>query len=365
MSSVDSTMTRPQTRRPRRRGLGRTALHSTAGHRSTGRVRLVAVGGLLALVTAACGTGGYPETPLTPSVTTSASATSAGPTTATPASKCAPAPNGFDPLQSYTPLASLTGAGARIDAIRSRGYLIAGVSSDTLLMGARNPLTGQIEGFDIDLVRELAKSILGDPSKVQLVVITAAQRQSVLVERKVDVVARNMTMNCVRWLDWPIAFSAEYYRSGQKVLVRKGSTAASLEDLAAAKAKVCAPSGTTSMDKLKTYEAKGVVPVSAANHTGCLVLFQQSAVEAITGDDTVLAGLVAQDPYAVVPAQQAITAEPYGLGFNAGDQQLVRYANKLLDDMRADGRWKALYDKWLAPSLGPAPAPPTPVYGRA
>lgn len=365
-SNVDSTMTQPQTRRPRRWGLTPTVLDPTPDHRRAGRARLVAVSGLLALVTAACGTGGYPETPLTPSVTASASPTSAGSTTAAPASKCAPAPSGFDPLQSYAPLPSL-GAGAssaRVAEIRARGYLIAGVSSDTLLMGARNPLTGQIEGFDIDLVRELAKSILGDPSKVQLVVITAGQRQSVLVERKVDVVARNMTMNCARWLDWPIAFSAEYYRSGQKVLVRKGSTAASLDDLAAAKAKVCAPSGTTSMDKLKTYEAKGVVPVSAANHTGCLVLFQQSAVEAITGDDTVLAGLVAQDPYAVVPAQQAITAEPYGLGFNAGDQQLVRYANKLLDDMRADGRWKALYDKWLAPSLGPAPAPPTPVYGR-
>jgi polar amino acid transport system substrate-binding protein len=32
--------------------------------------------------------------------------------------------------------------------------------------------------------------------------------------------------------------------------------------------------------------------------------------------------------------------------------------------MKADGRWKASYDRWLAPSLGAAPAPPTGVYGR-
>ena len=44
------------------------------------------------------------------------------------------------------------------------------------------------------------------------------------------------------------------------------------------------------------------------------MLFQNGEVDAITGDDTVLAGLAAQDPYAVVPDQKAFTAEPYGLG---------------------------------------------------
>ncbi len=47
------------------------------------------------------------------------------------------------------------------------------------------------------------------------------------------------------------------------------------------------------------------------------MLFQEGGVDAITGDDTVLAGLAAQDPYAVVPEQEAFTAEPYGIGVNA------------------------------------------------
>lgn len=330
--------------------------------------RSTVLAGLVALLGATltgCATGQYAETPLTPSATATASASGSVAATQAP-TKCPP--SGFDATQTYEPLPNLpnpSAVGGRLAEIKARGYLIAGVSGDTLLMGARNPLTGQIEGFDIELVRALAQAILGDPSKVQLVVITAAQRQSALVDRKVDVVARNMTMTCQRWLDWPIAFSAEYYRAGQKVLVRRGSTAASLADLATAKAKVCAPDGTTSMTKLKEFQGQGVVPVSATNHTGCLVLFQQGAVDAITGDDTVLAGLVAQDPYAVVPKQQAITAEPYGLGFNAADKSFVQYTNRVLEQLRADGRWTAAYDRWLAPSLGTAPTPPTPVYGRA
>ena len=329
---------------------------------------LLAAGTAVLVSLAACSAGGYSQTPLSPTPTGSVTTSAPAPAPTTAASKCNPVPAGFNAVQSYDPLPALPAADSltgRLAEIRARGYLIAGVSADTLLMGARNPLSGQIEGFDIDLVREIAKAILGDPSKVQLVVITAGQRQSFLVERKVDLVARNMTMTCARWLDWPIAFSAEYYHAGQKVLVRKGSTAKSLDDLAAAKAKVCAPTGTTSMAKLTDYVAKGAVAVSADTHTGCLVLFQQAKVDAITGDDTVLAGLASQDPYAVVPAQDAITAEPYGLGFNAEDKVFVQYVNRLLATMKADGRWKASYERWLARSLGPAPTPPAAAYGRA
>ena len=51
--------------------------------------------------------------------------------------------------------------------------------------------------------------------------ITAAQRLEVLQNHEVDMVARNMTITCDRWKS--IAFSAEYYLAGQKILVRKGS----------------------------------------------------------------------------------------------------------------------------------------------
>ena len=56
--------------------------------------------------------------------------------------------------------------------------------------------------------------------RYQLKVITAAQRIPALEKGDVDIVARNMTINCDRWKQ--IAFSTEYYRSGQKILVRKG-----------------------------------------------------------------------------------------------------------------------------------------------
>ena len=106
--------------------------------------------------------------------------------------------------------------------------------------------------------------------------------------------------------------------------------------------------------------------MGAATHTGCLVLFQQGKVDAIAGDDTVLAGLAAQDPYAFVPRDRAADRRsPTASGVNKDRVDLVRYINKVLDACKADGRWKASYDKWFAPALGAAPQPPPPVYGRA
>ena len=51
-------------------------------------------------------------------------------------------------------------------------------------------------------------------------------------------------------------------------------------------------------------------------------------------------------------------------GVNKDDKDFVRFTNTLLDQMKADGRWKAIYDKWFAGPLGAAPPPPTSVYGR-
>jgi len=319
------------------------------------RALILAVASVVSTSVLSACTFSYAPTPLPPAPP------APQPTTSAPAPQPARCGN---PLASYEPSNPLPPpdalpSGSTMAKIKKRGRLVAGVSADTYLLGSRNPFTGEIEGFDIDMVKAVAKAIFGNEDRYQLRVITAAQRIPALEKGDVDIVARNMTINCDRWKQ--IAFSGEYYRSGQKILVRKGSKINSIAELAGQK--VCAPIGTSSMDNL-IKNAPKAIPVGAETHSGCLVLFQEGQVAAITGDDTVLAGLAAQDPYAVVPKQQAFTSEPYGLGFNKKDVDFVRFVNARLDEMRADGEWNTLYNRWLRESLGPASAPPIPVYGR-
>lgn len=320
------------------------------------RVLGSALAALAILVTAGCSGSGVYTTTQVPTATAAPSSAPTPSATTTPpvcGNRLASfAPDGPNPAPNAMP------TGSYMAEIQKRGRLIAGVSADTLLLGSRNPLNGQIQGFDIEMLRAVSKAIFGDPNKIEFRVITTAQRIPALTDGSVDIVARAMTITCARWQQ--IDFSTEYYLAGQKVLVAKGSAVKAMGDLKGKK--VCAPVGSTSMDKLKTFG--GLVPVGSDTHTGCLVLFQQGKVDAITGDDTILAGLAAQDPYAVVVKAPAFTQEPYGLGISNKHPDFVKFVNGVLQRMRTDGQWTAAYDTWLKDALGPAPAPPAALYGR-
>ncbi|HVE19591.1 MAG TPA: hypothetical protein VNB52_10915, partial [Ilumatobacteraceae bacterium] len=102
---------------------------------------------------------------------------------AAPPPTCTAEQKALDATRSYEPQGALPAADAlpadsTMAAIRARGKLIVGVSGDTLLFGARNTLTNQIEGFDIDILKEVAKAIFGDDgeSHITYKVITYADR---------------------------------------------------------------------------------------------------------------------------------------------------------------------------------------------
>src|SRR5262249_22505610 len=86
-----------------------------------------------------------------------------------------------NPTASLRPPAVLPRAGAMpagtfMHQIQQHGYLVAGVNAGAYKLGYLNPETGKIEGFEIDLVRELARAIFGDPTKYRLVALSVPQR---------------------------------------------------------------------------------------------------------------------------------------------------------------------------------------------
>jgi polar amino acid transport system substrate-binding protein len=262
-------------------------------------------------------------------------------------------------VRSYSPVADKAGAAAQTI---KKNALVVGVSADTKLMGFRDPATDMLGGFEVDLLREVARELFDDPNKVEFQVLSFADRIPALQNNRVDVVAETMTVNCTRWQT--VNFSTEYLRAGQRVLVRSDDYEKGVRGLGdLGGQKVCATRGGTSLDNLRR-NFPDVVPEPVGVVTDCMVLFQQGKVRAIVSDDVILAGFQAQDPFArVILDGDRMTQEPYGMGIKAENTTLTGYINGVLDRMRADGRWQKIYNQWLAGSLGPQ-SPPPPAYGR-
>ncbi len=254
-----------------------------------------------------------------------------------------------------------------MDNIRKRGYLVVGTSGDVLLWGATNPNTkdGALEGYDIDLLGEIADAAGVPRSKTVYRVINYGERLTALKNRTVDVVAHTMTINCDRWegvgaAPNAINFSSEYYRAGQKVLVRKDTPAKSINDLKSLP--ICVPSASTNLALIKNLGFTNIVALDVVGD--CLVKFEEGEVSAITGDDTVLAGFLRQDPYAKLLNDKALSEEPYGVGINATDTQFTQFVNAVLEKLRSNGELTKIYNNTMGKAVPGAPNPPAPVYGR-
>ena len=245
--------------------------------------------------------------------------------------------------------------GSTMAAIVERGRLIVGVDQNTDLFGYRNPATAQLEGFDIDIAREMARAIFGDADRIQLRVVNANERESVLQSGEVDMVVRTYSITCAR--KELVDFSTVYYYANQRILSAKGS---GIDSAAALSGKrVCAVSGTTSLSALFALNPRPEL-FSAPTWTDCLVMLQQGQVDAISTDDAVLEGLAKQDPTVAVVGD-SIAKEPYGIGIKKENTDLIRFVNGVLERIRNDGTWERLYQARLR-ELGPSPGPPEPRY---
>lgn len=338
---------------------GRAGRTTGVGRRPGARMTAVSAAALAVVAVMSC--AAEPSAPPGESEPPPPGATTSTGGAATPAELSPPPdpdPDCVDPRESYAPADDDPLAvpdGSAMARIVERGQLVVGVGQNTYLFGYRDLETGDLGGFDVALAREIAGVLLGDPDRVMFRALSSAERIPAVVDRDVDLVIRTMTMDCVRWRE--VAFSTEYFTAGQRVLVEVGSAVAGIEDLGGEK--VCAVEGSTSLRNLAAIPG-GPVPVSATNWTDCLVLLHQRQVAAISTDDTVLAGLAAQDPTVHVVGE-SFSHEPYGIAIHPDELELVRYVNAVLELLRADGTWQALFDRWLAGHLPPA-EPPAPRY---
>lgn len=228
------------------------------------------------------------------------------------------------------------------DAIKKRGKLVAGVKFDTNLFGLKNPASGNVEGFDIDIAKALAKKILGDETKLELKEVTSKTRIPMLQNGEIDIIIATMTITEER--KQQVEFSDVYFKAGQALLVKKGSPIKSVADVKKG-VKVLAVKGSTSAKNIREKSPDATV-LEFENYQDAFTALKAGQGDTLTTDNAILFGMMKQDPgYEVVG--DTFTEEPYGMAIVKGDTGFAGVVNELLKDMKASGQYDKLYEQWM------------------
>jgi putative glutamine transport system substrate-binding protein len=228
------------------------------------------------------------------------------------------------------------------DSIKARGMLRVGVKYDAPPFGQLDPRTNAVAGFDIDIARAIAKTILGDENKVQLVQVTSANRIPQLQNGNIDLIIATMTITKDRL--GQIDFSNVYYRAGQSLLVRANSPVKTYRDLAGKG--VCTVSGSTPEQTIRRVAPTANV-VILEGYPECFTALRGGRVDAVTTDNVLLFGMQQQDPANFKLTGGQFTFEPYGIGIAKGNAALAAAVNTTLARLARDGSYVKIHTAWL------------------
>lgn len=99
-------------------------------------------------------------------------------------------------------------------------------------------------------------------------------------------------------------------------------------------------------------------------YSECVAALVAGGVDAVTTDDTILAGYAAQEQYSgkLKVVGNTFSEERYGVGIEKGNIELCEQINAALEKMIEDGAWQTAVDENLgaADYVAPEGNPPTP-----
>jgi len=249
--------------------------------------------------------------------------------------------------------------GSTMDAIQKKGKITIGTKFDQPLFGLK-ALSGQPEGFDVDIAKLVATAIFGSnlSGKTEFVETPSAQREQSIIDGKVDIIAATYTINDTR--KQKVGFAGPYYVAGQSILVKKDNSAITgLSSLAGKK--VCTVLGSTPLKTLQTQAPTADLSILFDTYSKCVDALKDGRVEAVSTDNVILLGFIKDNPNLFKLVGEPFTQEPYGIGVKKDDTVFRNFVNDVLEKAYKDGTWAKAFESQVGKATGISTPTPPPV----
>ncbi|MER8235320.1 glutamate ABC transporter substrate-binding protein [Streptomyces sp. NPDC094049] len=242
--------------------------------------------------------------------------------------------------------ASACGTGS--DSGSNGDKINVGIKFDQPGLGLKTP-DGKYAGFDVDVARYVAKELGFAEDKINFKQAPSAERENLIKNGDVKFVVASYSINDKRKKE--VDFAGPYFLAHQDLLVRADDNSITkVEDLNAKK--LCSVTGSTSAQNVKDKLAPKADLQQLGGYSECLTGLENKAVDALTTDDSILAGYASQKEnqgkFKLVGLR--MSDENYGIGLKKGDDELRGKINKALEKMVSDGTWEKLVKQHFGPS---------------
>lgn len=154
-------------------------------------------------------------------------------------------------------------ASTMLEKIAERGVLNVGISTDKLGFALENTATGELEGLEVEMTKQIAADIAElegvDSIDVDYTKVGSTTRTALLDEGSIDIIAASYTDTEKRAETWNC--SSAYFNDSVSVMTKKGVYANGVADFltkyqeTGKKTTIAIGLGTTSGDALKEYMA--------------------------------------------------------------------------------------------------------------
>jgi len=203
-------------------------------------------------------------------------------------------------------------------------------------------------GLDVDVATYVAKELGHDEGDIQWVQAPSAQRETLIKTGQVDMVVATYSITDERKKE--VSFAGPYFIAGQDLLVKANDSTITGPEALTGK-RLCSVTGSTSAQKVKD-QYPGVQLQEFGTYSECVSALVSGGVDALTTDNTILAGYAAQDQYKgkLKVVGKTFSEERYGIGIKKADTATCEDINDAIQKMIDDGSWQKAVDANLGPA---------------
>jgi glutamate transport system substrate-binding protein len=244
-------------------------------------------------------------------------------------------------------------AGTTMARVLEAGSIKIGVKYDQPGFGLRNPTSGDVEGFDVEIAKLIVEGI-GPDVEIEFVESVSANRETFIQDGTVDLVIATYTINDAR--KQVVDFAGPYFVAQQDIMVAADDD--SITEVGDLNGKrVCSVQGSTSEKNVRAAAPEAELSLFPG-YSDCASELRDGRVDAVTTDNAILAGLVQDSDGAFKLVEAPFTEEPYGIGLKKDDDGWRDFINDRLEEIYESGEWADAFEATLGAIGLDTPEPP-------